>query len=65
MRMVYSTTFLFRTGNTPGIPRHTGHVCVLGGAPNAVEQAQKIFVSVFSWAWTSSPITASNSIGCP
>jgi hypothetical protein len=35
---------------------------VLGGAPKAVEQAQNIFVCVFSWAWTSSPITGSNSI---
>jgi hypothetical protein len=53
---------LFSTGSTPGIPRHTGHVCVLGGAPKAVEHAQKIFVFVFSWAWTSSPITGSNCI---
>jgi hypothetical protein len=37
----------------------------LGGAPKAVEQAQKIFVFVFSWAWTSSPITGSNSMGKP
>jgi hypothetical protein len=65
IRRVYATTFLFNTGNTPGIPRHTGQVCVLGGAPNAVEQEQKILVFVFSWAWTSSPITGSNSIGRP
>jgi hypothetical protein len=37
----------------------------LGGAPNAVEQEQKILVFVFSWAWTSSPITASNPIDYP
>jgi hypothetical protein len=38
---------------------------LLGGAPNAVEHEQKILVFVFNWAWTSSPITASNSIGGP
>ncbi len=32
---------------------------VLGGAPNAVEQPQKIFDLVRSWLCTSSPITAS------
>jgi hypothetical protein len=47
------------TGSTPGIPRHTGQVWVLGGAPKDVEQAQKILVLVFSWAWTSSPMTGS------
>ena len=34
MRRAYSTTFLFNTGKTPGIPRQTGQVWVLGGAPN-------------------------------
>jgi hypothetical protein len=34
-------------------------VWVLGGAPKAVEQAQKILLLVFSWACTSSPMTAS------
>jgi hypothetical protein len=31
----------------------------LGGAPNAVGQPQKILLAVSSWAWISSPITAS------
>jgi hypothetical protein len=34
-------------------------MCVLGGAPNRVEQPQKILVAVSSWAWISSPMTAS------
>jgi hypothetical protein len=37
-------------------------VWVLGGAPKAVEQPQKIFVVVLSWACTSSPMTGSNSM---
>jgi hypothetical protein len=45
-----STTFLLRTGSTPGIPKQTGHVWVLGGAPNEAEQLQNIFVFVFNWA---------------
>ena len=57
--MANSTTFWFKTGNAPGIPRHTGQTLVFGGAPNLLEQPQKIFESVRSWTWTSSPITGS------
>ena len=49
----------FNTGNAPGSPRHTGHVFMFGGSPNFVEQEQKSFEFVSSWAWHSSPITAS------
>jgi hypothetical protein len=31
----------------------------LGASPNRVEQPQKILVLVFSWTWTSKPITGS------
>ncbi len=65
IRRVYSTTLRLSTGSTPGMPRQTGQVCVLGGDPKAVEQLQKIFVLVFSWACTSSPMTGSNSILAP
>src|SRR5579864_489844 len=58
-----STAFLLRTGKAPGIPRHTGHTFVFGGAPNRVEHEQNIFVAVSSWTCTSSPITGSNR-GC-
>jgi len=37
---------------------------VLGPAPNAVLQPQKIFDAVSSCAWISSPITASNAEPC-
>jgi hypothetical protein len=56
-RMAYSTTFLFSTGKAPGNPRQTGQVWEFGSEPNFVEQPQKIFELVRSWAWTSSPIT--------
>ena len=55
----YSTTCLFNTGREPGIPVHTGQVCVFGAPPNSVEQPQKIFVFVASSTWTSRPITVS------
>src|SRR5512138_2713382 len=56
--MAYSTTRLFSTGRAPGSPRQTGQVWELGEAPNWVEQPQKILVLVFSWTWTSRPMTA-------
>src|SRR5947207_9267797 len=55
----YSTAFLFSTGNAPGRPRQTGQTLVLGGAPNCVEQPQKIFVCVSSCTCTSRPMTGS------
>jgi len=42
------------------MPRQTGQIFVLGEAPNRVEQEQKIFVTVRSCTWTSSPMTGSN-----
>src|SRR5436305_881035 len=60
-RIAIDTALSFSAGNAPGSPRHTGHTSVLGGAPKAVEQPQKIFVLVRSWACTSSPITGSQS----
>src|SRR4051794_14562729 len=54
-----STAARFSTGSAPGNPRHTGHTFVFGGAPNFVEQPQKILLAVSSWTCTSSPITGS------
>lgn len=58
-RSANSTTRRFRTGNTPGKPRQTGHTCTFTGTPTAVEHPQNTFVRVFSSAWTSSPILGS------
>ena len=44
----YSTALRFITGSTPGMPRHTGQMLVLGGSPNWLRQRQNIFVSVAS-----------------
>ena len=61
MRIVDSIAMAFITGIEPGKPRQTGHTWVLGGAPKAVGQPQKILDSVPSSTWTSMPITGSNS----
>jgi hypothetical protein len=34
----------------------------LGGAPNAVADAENAFDAVVSWTWTSSPTTTSQSV---
>ena len=49
------------TGRAPGSPRQTGQVLALGSSAGSVEQPQKIFVSVSSWTWTSSPMTVARS----
>src|SRR5258708_35545878 len=36
--------------------------CAFGGAPYAVEEPEKIFERVASWAWISSPMTVSHSL---
>jgi hypothetical protein len=57
--MVASMAASLATGSEPGRPRHTGHVWVLGSAPNVVEQPQNIFEAVPSSTWVSRPITGS------
>src|SRR5436853_6650362 len=56
-----TTAPLFSAGKAPGKPRQTAQTCVFGGAPNRVEQPQKILLRVRSWACTSRPITGSKS----
>ena len=58
-RTASSMACRFGTGSAPGMPRHTGHTFVFGGAPNDVEHPQNILVRVASCACTSRPITAS------
>ncbi len=57
--IVDSIAAALATGRAPGNPRHTGQVCVLGSAPNSVEQPQNIFDAVPSSTCVSSPITGS------
>ena len=41
-----SNALRFITGSEPGMPMHTGQVCVFGGAPNFVLHPQNILLSV-------------------
>src|SRR5262245_57261808 len=59
--IVHSTAVRFGTGSAPGCARQTGQVRVFGVAPQPASQRQNIFVRVFSWTWTSRPITGSQS----
>src|SRR5213078_1904943 len=61
--MPNSTARRLTTGSAPGIPWQTGHVWLFGGAPKVVGQPQNIFERVLSCAWTSSPMTTSQSVG--
>src|SRR5690554_1373112 len=58
-RMARSTAPRLRTGSTPGSAMSTALAWRLGSAPKAVEAPEKILDAVFSWAWTSSPMTTS------
>jgi len=57
--MANSMAFLFKTGKTPGRPRHTGQVLEFGRDPNLTGQPQNILDSVSNCAWISNPIIAS------
>src|SRR5690625_1068459 len=46
-------------GRTPGIPKSTSVISVLGSLPNALGAEEKIFVVVLSSTCTSSPSTGS------
>src|SRR5262245_18831423 len=54
-----SSALRLSTGNAPGNPRQVGHVFAFGSSPKRVAQPQKIFDSVLSCAWISSPMMVS------
>ena len=45
-RTAASTAARFSTGKVPGMARQTGSVALLGGAPNADDDQEKILVRV-------------------
>ena len=59
-RMARSTAPLLATGSTPGSAISTALAWVLGAAPNAVDDPEKIFDAVDNCAWVSSPMTISH-----
>src|SRR5580693_9276290 len=53
------------TGNMPGIAASTSETCELGAPPNSVEAPENSFDLDVTWAWTSMPITTSQSPVAP
>src|SRR5262249_2049152 len=53
------------TGSMPGMAASTSDTCELGSPPNAVEAPEKSFAREVTWAWTSMPITTSQSPVAP
>src|SRR5262249_7547950 len=51
----------FITGSMPGIAASTSDTWELGSPPNAVDAPEKSFEREVTWAWTSMPITTSQS----
>src|SRR5271170_5738857 len=49
------------TGSMPGIAASIGETWLLGSAPNAVAAPENSLAWLTTWAWTSSPITISQS----
>src|SRR5258708_2726793 len=53
------------TGSMPGIAASTNETWLLGSPPNSVEAPENSFEFEVTWAWTSSPITVSQSPVAP
>jgi hypothetical protein len=49
------------TGSIPGMAASTRETCEFGSPPKAVEAPEKSFDCEVTWAWTSSPMTTSQS----
>src|ERR1700684_1382408 len=49
------------TGSMPGIAASTSETWLLGSPPNSVEAPENSFEFEMTWAWTSRPITISQS----
>src|SRR5436190_5453618 len=64
-RIAWSTAARFSTGNVPGSAMSTAEACVFGGAPKAVDAAEKILLCVRSWVCVSMPTTTSQAMPLP
>ena len=61
VRTACSTQNPLSTGSIPGIAASTRLTLELGSAPNAVEAPENSLDFELTWAWTSMPITISQS----
>ena len=65
MRTACLTHSSLMTGSMPGIAASTSETWVFGSPPNSVEAPENSFEFEVTWAWTSSPITISQSPVAP
>ncbi len=65
MRTACATQNSLMTGSMPGIAASTSETWLLGAPPNSVEAPENSFEFEVTWAWTSSPITISQSPVAP
>ena len=65
MRTAWATHSLLMTGSMPGIAASTSDTCVLGAPPNSVEAPENSLAREVTCAWTSRPITTSQSPVAP
>jgi len=61
VRTACATQYSLITGNMPGIAASTKATFELGSEPNSVEAPEKSLAFEATWAWTSRPITSSQS----
>ena len=65
MRTAWRTHSSLITGSMPGIAASTSETCEFGSPPKAVEAPEKSFACEVTWAWTSRPMTTSQSPVAP
>ena len=65
VRTACSTQNSLMTGSIPGIAASTKETLELGSAPNSVEAPEKSLDRLDTWAWTSIPMTSSQSCLAP
>ncbi len=65
MRTAWATQNSLITGSIPGIAASTKETFEFGSIPNSVEAPEKSLAFEATWAWTSRPITSSQSAFAP
>src|SRR6476659_165597 len=65
VRTAWATQASLMTGSMPGIAASTSETWLFGSPPNSVEAPDNSFDREVTWAWTSRPITISQSPVAP
>ena len=65
MRTAWRTHSSLITGSMPGMAASTSETWAFGSPPNAVEAPENNLACEVTWAWTSMPMTTSQSPVAP